>query len=162
MVGINVPIPVPVGYHSFGGWNDSLFGDTSMYGPEGVRFFNRPKVVTSRWPAPGRQFGRPSLSARRLAVSGSRDRRWSGVRDGRSRPPLPSTRSGVESPVAGGPLRWEVRACLPSPPPAATRHAVRNGIPARSPVGPGCRVPCTVSTLPSARSGRCRGLRDCA
>ncbi len=52
MVGINVPIPVPVGYHSFGGWNDSLFGDTSMYGPEGVRFFTRPKVVTSRWPAP--------------------------------------------------------------------------------------------------------------
>ena len=49
MVGINVPIPVPVGYHSFGGWNDSLFGDTSMYGPDGVRFFTRPKVVTSRW-----------------------------------------------------------------------------------------------------------------
>ncbi len=53
MVGINVPIPVPVGYHSFGGWNDSLFGDTTMYGPEGVRFFTRPKVVTSRWPDPG-------------------------------------------------------------------------------------------------------------
>ena len=52
MVGINVPIPVPVGYHSFGGWNDSLFGDVSMYGPEGVRFFTRPKVVTSRWPDP--------------------------------------------------------------------------------------------------------------
>ncbi len=53
MVGINVPIPVPVGYHSFGGWNDSLFGDTAMYGPEGVRFFTRPKVITSRWPDPG-------------------------------------------------------------------------------------------------------------
>jgi len=52
MVGINVPIPVPVGYHSFGGWNDSLFGDTTMYGPEGVKFFTRPKVVTSRWPDP--------------------------------------------------------------------------------------------------------------
>ncbi len=52
MVGINVPIPVPVGYHSFGGWNDSLFGDTAMYGPEGVRFFTRPKVITSRWPDP--------------------------------------------------------------------------------------------------------------
>lgn len=49
MVGINVPIPVPVGYHSFGGWNDSLFGDSSTYGPDGVRFFTRPKVVTSRW-----------------------------------------------------------------------------------------------------------------
>jgi malonate-semialdehyde dehydrogenase (acetylating)/methylmalonate-semialdehyde dehydrogenase len=53
MVGINVPIPVPVGYHSFGGWNNSLFGDTTMYGPEGVKFFTRPKVITSRWPDPG-------------------------------------------------------------------------------------------------------------
>ena len=52
MVGINVPIPVPVGYHSFGGWNDSLFGDTTMYGPEGLRFYTRPKVITSRWPDP--------------------------------------------------------------------------------------------------------------
>ncbi len=52
MIGINVPIPVPVGYHSFGGWDDSLFGDTTMYGPEGVRFFTRPKVITSRWPDP--------------------------------------------------------------------------------------------------------------
>ena len=52
MVGINVPIPVPVGYHSFGGWKDSLFGDVTMYGPEGVRFFTRPKVLTSRWPDP--------------------------------------------------------------------------------------------------------------
>jgi len=52
MVGINVPIPVPVGYHSFGGWNDSFFGDTTMYGPEGIRFYTRPKVITSRWPDP--------------------------------------------------------------------------------------------------------------
>ncbi len=52
MIGINVPIPVPVGYHSFGGWGDSLFGDTAMYGPEGVRFFTRPKVLTTRWPDP--------------------------------------------------------------------------------------------------------------
>ncbi|MCY4193710.1 MAG: CoA-acylating methylmalonate-semialdehyde dehydrogenase, partial [bacterium] len=52
MVGINVPIPVPVGYHSFGGWKDSLFGDTTMYGPEGIRFYTRPKVITSRWPDP--------------------------------------------------------------------------------------------------------------
>ncbi len=52
MVGINVPIPVPVGYHSFGGWGESLFGDTTMYGPEGVRFFTRPKVLTTRWPDP--------------------------------------------------------------------------------------------------------------
>ncbi len=52
MVGINVPIPVPVGYHSFGGWKDSLFGDLTMYGPEGVHFFTKAKVLTSRWPDP--------------------------------------------------------------------------------------------------------------
>ncbi len=52
MVGVNVPIPVPVGSHSFGGWKDSLFGDTHMYGPEGIRFYTRAKVVTTRWPDP--------------------------------------------------------------------------------------------------------------
>ena len=52
MVGINVPIPVPVSYYSFGGWKASLFGDQHMYGPEGVNFFTRGKVVTSRWPDP--------------------------------------------------------------------------------------------------------------
>jgi malonate-semialdehyde dehydrogenase (acetylating)/methylmalonate-semialdehyde dehydrogenase len=52
MVGINVPIPVPVAYHSFGGWKASLFGDSAMYGPEGIRFYTRPKVVTTRWPDP--------------------------------------------------------------------------------------------------------------
>jgi malonate-semialdehyde dehydrogenase (acetylating) / methylmalonate-semialdehyde dehydrogenase len=52
MVGINVPIPVPVGSFSFGGWKASLFGDTHMYGPDGVRFYTRGKVVTSRWPDP--------------------------------------------------------------------------------------------------------------
>jgi malonate-semialdehyde dehydrogenase (acetylating)/methylmalonate-semialdehyde dehydrogenase len=50
MIGINVPIPVPVGWHSFGGWKASLFGDAPIYGPEGIRFYTRPKVVTSRWP----------------------------------------------------------------------------------------------------------------
>lgn len=52
MVGINVPIPVPVAYYSFGGWKDSLFGDIHMYGPEGVNFYTRGKVVTQRWPDP--------------------------------------------------------------------------------------------------------------
>ncbi len=52
MVGINVPIPVPVSYYSFGGWKDSLFGDSHMYGPEGVHFYTRTKVVTTRWPDP--------------------------------------------------------------------------------------------------------------
>ncbi|MCU1684332.1 MAG: hypothetical protein JWQ81_5071 [Amycolatopsis sp.] len=49
MVGVNVPIPVPVSYYSFGGWKDSLFGDSHAYGPEGFHFFTRTKVVTSRW-----------------------------------------------------------------------------------------------------------------
>jgi malonate-semialdehyde dehydrogenase (acetylating)/methylmalonate-semialdehyde dehydrogenase len=52
MVGINVPIPVPVPYYSFGGWKSSLFGDTHIYGPEGVKFYTRGKIVTSRWPDP--------------------------------------------------------------------------------------------------------------
>jgi malonate-semialdehyde dehydrogenase (acetylating)/methylmalonate-semialdehyde dehydrogenase len=52
MVGINVPIPVPVAYYSFGGWKNSLFGDRHIYGPEGVDFYTRTKVVTSRWPDP--------------------------------------------------------------------------------------------------------------
>ncbi|KAB2873659.1 MAG: CoA-acylating methylmalonate-semialdehyde dehydrogenase, partial [Bauldia sp.] len=50
MVGINVPIPVPVAYHSFGGWKRSLFGDHAIYGPEGVHFYTRLKTITSRWP----------------------------------------------------------------------------------------------------------------
>jgi malonate-semialdehyde dehydrogenase (acetylating)/methylmalonate-semialdehyde dehydrogenase len=53
MVGVNVPIPVPVGYYSFGGWKDSLFGDSHMYGPDGVNFYTKGKVVTERWPDPG-------------------------------------------------------------------------------------------------------------
>jgi malonate-semialdehyde dehydrogenase (acetylating)/methylmalonate-semialdehyde dehydrogenase len=50
MVGVNVPIPVPVAWYSFGGWKSSLFGDTHMYGPEGIHFYTRRKVVTARWP----------------------------------------------------------------------------------------------------------------
>jgi len=52
MVGINIPIPVPVAYHSFGGWKDSLFGDTHIYGPEGVLFYTQYKAVTARWAMP--------------------------------------------------------------------------------------------------------------
>jgi malonate-semialdehyde dehydrogenase (acetylating)/methylmalonate-semialdehyde dehydrogenase len=54
MVGVNVPIPVPMAYYSFGGWKSSLFGDTHAHGTEGVHFYTRGKVVTSRWPAPAR------------------------------------------------------------------------------------------------------------
>ena len=64
MVGINVPIPVPVAYHSFGGWKRSLFGDHAIYGPEGVRFYTRLKTVTARWPSGirgGSEFNFPSL-----------------------------------------------------------------------------------------------------
>jgi len=52
MVGVNVPIPVPVAYYSFGGWKNSLFGDSHVYGPEGIHFYTRGKVVTRRWPDP--------------------------------------------------------------------------------------------------------------
>ncbi|MDR1635380.1 MAG: CoA-acylating methylmalonate-semialdehyde dehydrogenase [Bifidobacteriaceae bacterium] len=51
MIGVNVPIPVPVAWHSFGGWKDSLFGQSHIYGPEGFAFYTRAKVVTERWPA---------------------------------------------------------------------------------------------------------------
>jgi len=50
MIGINVPIPVPMAFYSFGGWKDSLFGDTHVHGPEGIRFYTRAKAITSRWP----------------------------------------------------------------------------------------------------------------
>jgi malonate-semialdehyde dehydrogenase (acetylating)/methylmalonate-semialdehyde dehydrogenase len=64
MVGINVPIPVPMAFHSFGGWKNSLFGDHHMYGPEGVRFFTRMKTITSRWPTgirAGAEFVMPTM-----------------------------------------------------------------------------------------------------
>ena len=53
MVGINVPLPVPVAYHSFGGWKQSLFGDLHAYGPDSVRFYTRRKTITQRWPSAG-------------------------------------------------------------------------------------------------------------
>jgi malonate-semialdehyde dehydrogenase (acetylating) / methylmalonate-semialdehyde dehydrogenase len=55
MIGVNVPVPVPMSYYSFGGWKDSLIGDSPIHGPEGVRFYTRPKVVTTRWPQPSQQ-----------------------------------------------------------------------------------------------------------
>ena len=65
MVGVNVPIPVPVGYHSFGGWKDSLFGDLHIYGNDGIAFYTQGKVITTRWPDPsdgGINLGFPSNS----------------------------------------------------------------------------------------------------
>ena len=64
MVGVNVPIPVPVAFHSFGGWKRSLFGDMNAYGPEGVRFYTKTKTVTSRWPTgirAGAEFIMPTM-----------------------------------------------------------------------------------------------------
>ncbi|MGO4716746.1 CoA-acylating methylmalonate-semialdehyde dehydrogenase [Bradyrhizobium sp. 2TAF24] len=65
MVGINVPIPVPMAFHSFGGWKASMFGDHHMHGPEGVRFYTRLKTITSRWPTgirAGAEFVMPTMS----------------------------------------------------------------------------------------------------
>ncbi len=66
MVGINVPLPVPVAYHSFGGWKRSLFGDLHAYGPDGVRFYTRRKTITQRWPSAqvreAKQFSMPTLN----------------------------------------------------------------------------------------------------
>ena len=64
MVGINVPIPVPLAFHTFGGWKQSAFGDTNQHGPEGVRFYTRIKTVTARWPTgirKGAEFNFPTL-----------------------------------------------------------------------------------------------------
>ncbi|MBM4199601.1 MAG: aldehyde dehydrogenase family protein, partial [Gammaproteobacteria bacterium] len=55
MVGVNVPIPVPMAFHSFGGWKASLFGDHHVHGPEGARFYTRLKTVTTRWPGERRE-----------------------------------------------------------------------------------------------------------
>ena len=57
MVGINVPVPVPMAFYSFGGWKDSLFGDRHVHGPEGVSFYTRGKVITARWPHVDRTWG---------------------------------------------------------------------------------------------------------
>ncbi|MFU8928067.1 CoA-acylating methylmalonate-semialdehyde dehydrogenase [Acinetobacter puyangensis] len=66
MVGINIPLPVPVAYHSFGGWKRSLFGDLYAYGPDGARFYTRRKTITQRWPSAnvreGAQFSMPTLN----------------------------------------------------------------------------------------------------
>ena len=72
MVGINVPIPVPVAYYSFGGWKASLFGDLHMYGPEGIQFYTRAKIVTSRWPDPGTSQDRPRLPAHEVVAGRQR------------------------------------------------------------------------------------------
>ena len=64
MVGVNVPIPVPMAFHSFGGWKRSLFGPLHMHGPDGVRFYTRMKTITARWPtglSAGPEFTMPTM-----------------------------------------------------------------------------------------------------
>jgi malonate-semialdehyde dehydrogenase (acetylating)/methylmalonate-semialdehyde dehydrogenase len=64
MIGINVPIPVPLAYHTFGGWKRSGFGDLNQHGPDSIRFYTRTKTVTSRWPSgtkEGAQFSIPTM-----------------------------------------------------------------------------------------------------
>ena len=72
MIGVNVPIPVPMAFYSFGGWKDSLFGDHHIHGPEGVKFYTRAKVVTTRWPEPGRSTT-PTCTSRPRADGGRTD-----------------------------------------------------------------------------------------
>ena len=57
MVGVNIPLPVPTSFHSFGGWKNSLFGDLNIYGPDGVRFYTQRKTITQRWPSSGSSKG---------------------------------------------------------------------------------------------------------
>ena len=88
MVGINVPIPVPVAYYSFGGWKSSLFGDTHAYGADGVHFFTRAKVVTSRWLDPSHGGVNLGFPAERRDDE-ARDRAWR-FRSTRSRSSTPT------------------------------------------------------------------------
>ena len=100
MVGINVPIPVPVAYYSFGGWKSSLFGDLHMYGPEGIQFYTRAKIVTSRWPDPGTSQDRPRVPAHALAAGGAVARRPS---DGRGRCHIAASHAGDSRGARGHP-----------------------------------------------------------
>ena len=93
MVGVNVPVPVPVSYYSFGGWKASLFGDTHMYGPDGISFYTQTKVVTSRWPDPSTSYRRPRLPPEPVrctqpAARPARRRSAFVLRHGQGNPPL--------------------------------------------------------------------------
>ena len=125
MVGINVPIPVPVSYYSFGGWKSSLFGDLHMYGPEGIQFYTRSKVVTARWPDPGTSkvdLGFPARARRRRRVAGAVVQRRPAIA-GRTPPAAPSPRA---RPCAR-PVGFHALAALVACPSAATPAAERRG-----------------------------------
>ena len=105
MIGINVPIPVPMAYYSFGGWKASLFGDTHAHGAEGVHFFTRGKAITSRWLDPshgGLELGFPQkqvgdfclclISSPPRGRARAPSRRWTPLRSAPSRSPNASPR----------------------------------------------------------------------
>ena len=138
MVGVNVPIPVPVAYYSFGGWKASLFGDTHMYGPDGVHFYTRTKVVTSRWPDPATSARRP-----RLPEDALRSPRWTSASS--SRPTLPP---GASSTWRARPSSWgsatsgpSTRTCCGRSRSSSTARSWRP--PARSRSGPMVTNPAT-------------------
>ncbi len=89
MIGINVPVPVPMAFYSFGGWKDSLFGDKHVHGPEGVSFYTRAKVVTSRWPQQSQASGASLHFPTSTTDAGAADRRPGGGR------PLPGAVGGA-------------------------------------------------------------------
>ena len=136
MVGINVPIPVPVAYYSFGGWKASLFGDSHVYGPEGIDFYTRGKVVTSRWPDPATTQRRPGLPADALRTASAMARALSRAMAG-------TDTSGV------CPLTCPRGTC-----PAETRSAIRL-VPLSAPDMAGvCPLSCPRGTCSSVRRGR--------
>ena len=117
MVGVNVPIPVPVGYHSFGGWKDSLFGDHHIYGNDGMHFYTRGKVVTTRWPDPadgpvGRRPGLPAQPLKHLCTPVPRLPPEAGHRRTRVRPPTRTSTPPPRTPPSSFPpaLRYVARA----------------------------------------------------
>ena len=62
MIGVNIPLPVPSAFHSFGGWKDSFFGDLNIYGPDGLRFYTQRKTITQRWPSSNNQNSKINFS----------------------------------------------------------------------------------------------------
>ncbi|TDD28036.1 aldehyde dehydrogenase family protein [Actinomadura sp. KC06] len=119
MVGVNVPVPVPMAYYSFGGWKNSLFGDTHAHGTEGVHFFTRGKVVTSPWPEPAR-------TARLTGFPGERPLPMRGWSRGPAAPPRPAGSAYNSSAL------FMLRVAAASAPPSRGRALRRGSRPRRS------------------------------
>ena len=123
MVGINVPIPVPVAYYSFGGWKASLFGDLHMYGPEGIHFYTRGKVVTVALARPGDVEGRPRLPAHPLGRGAGRAAPCRYRRAARARGAVALRRSASDARVSRYASRLPATRAVPATP-ARLRRAV--------------------------------------